>query len=170
MLYFAAQQTTTGLEPFAVDLIGSNSAVCSSPNQRIPDNTTRGTIHAISVPQHATIGNITVDLRLSHTYIGDLSATLTHVSTGHSITLIQRADRCESDDLDVVFDDAERSRWTKPRAHRIRTAKHTRRELFFSPERRCRHSSAKILLDCGRSMSWTAHLKIPAALRSGVWT
>ncbi|MEP6483003.1 MAG: proprotein convertase P-domain-containing protein [Rudaea sp.] len=106
MLYFAASQTTTGLEPYAVDLVGSNAAVCSSPNQHIPDNTTRGLIDAIAVPQHATIGNLTVDLRLSHPYIGDISATLTHVSTGHSVTLIQQASRCESDDLDVVFDDA----------------------------------------------------------------
>jgi ELWxxDGT repeat protein len=108
VLYFGANMTTTGIEPHAVDLPDTAASICSSPNLSIPDNTNVAANDLIEVPQHAVMKNLTVDLRVSHTYIGDLSAFLNHIDANGQVRTVQLLARpigCASNDLDVVFDD-----------------------------------------------------------------
>ncbi len=50
---------------------------CDSPNLAIPDNNTTGVSTSIHVGQDSEVTSITMDLNLTHTYIGDLMVKLT---------------------------------------------------------------------------------------------
>ncbi|TRU50895.1 MAG: proprotein convertase P-domain, (modular protein) [Microcystis aeruginosa Ma_QC_Ch_20071001_S25] len=57
----------------------------------IPDNNATGASSTIVVPDSFSITDITVTLNsLTHTWIGDLIATLTHVDTGTTVSLFNR--------------------------------------------------------------------------------
>ncbi len=57
----------------------------------IPDNNATGASSTIVVPDSFSITDITVTLNsLTHTYVGDLIATLTHVDTGTTVSLFNR--------------------------------------------------------------------------------
>jgi subtilisin-like proprotein convertase family protein len=57
----------------------------------IPDNNATGASSTIVVPDSFSITDITVTLNsLTHTFIGDLIATLTHVDTGTTVSLFNR--------------------------------------------------------------------------------
>ncbi|NCR09448.1 MAG: PEP-CTERM sorting domain-containing protein [Microcystis aeruginosa LG13-11] len=63
----------------------------------IPDNNATGASSTIVVPDSFSITDITVTLNnLTHTYIGDLIATLTHVDTGTTVSLFNRIGRVTS--------------------------------------------------------------------------
>jgi lysyl endopeptidase len=73
----------------------------------IPDVAT--VVSTVNVPDTYCIGNVIVDLNLSHTYVGDLVVTLTHLGT--SVVLINRpttsgGGACSSNDYQVTLDDA----------------------------------------------------------------
>jgi len=51
----------------------------------IPDNTPAGAQSAITVPDALTIGALAVTLDLSHTYVGDLTITLSHGDVTHTL-------------------------------------------------------------------------------------
>ena len=60
----------------------------------IPDNNATGASSTIVVPDSFSITDITVTLNnLTHAYIGDLIATLTHVDTGTTVSLFNRIGR-----------------------------------------------------------------------------
>jgi subtilisin-like proprotein convertase family protein len=60
----------------------------------IPDNNATGASSTIVVPDSFSITDITVTLNsLTHTYVGDLIATLTHVDTGTTVSLFNRIGR-----------------------------------------------------------------------------
>jgi subtilisin-like proprotein convertase family protein len=60
----------------------------------IPDNNAPGASSTIVVPDSFSITDITVTLNsLTHTWIGDLIATLTHVDTGTTVSLFNRIGR-----------------------------------------------------------------------------
>jgi len=60
----------------------------------IPDNNPTGASSEINVVEAFLIGDITVSLNdLSHPFLGDLIATLTHVSSSTTVTLFNRVGR-----------------------------------------------------------------------------
>ncbi|WP_338789950.1 proprotein convertase P-domain-containing protein [Bernardetia sp. MNP-M8] len=76
----------------------------------IPDNNAAGINRTITVPTtFGTITNMTVDLDIDHTYVGDLIVTLTSPQ-GTTITLINRVTlgtgTCGRDNIDVRLSDA----------------------------------------------------------------
>jgi ELWxxDGT repeat protein len=108
MFYLTAQTVTTGMELYAIDLPGSAAPICSSPNLAIPDNTGNSALDIIRIPQHVAMKNLTIDLKVAHTYIGDLSVSLTHIDVNNNVrsaNLLARPIGCSSNDLDVIFDD-----------------------------------------------------------------
>jgi len=63
----------------------------------IPDNNATGASSTIVVPDSFSITDITVTLNsLTHTHLGDLIATLTHVDTGTTVSLFNRIGRVSS--------------------------------------------------------------------------
>lgn len=84
---------------------------CAVPGLAIPDGDTDGVMDTLTVASGAVLSDLDVALEISHTYIGDLTATLTHVQTGTSVPLIERPGRidsgfgCSNPDVDVMLDD-----------------------------------------------------------------
>lgn len=81
----------------------------ADPGLAIPDGDPVGITDVINVPDSFTIGSVDVDLRIPHTWVGDLIVTITHNAT--SVTVVDQmgfptlAFGCNSNDLDVVIDD-----------------------------------------------------------------
>lgn len=72
---------------------GANAASFSGTGAgfSIPDNNATGVSSTINVTDNLTINNVTVTLNnLTHTWIGDLVASLTNVNTGTSVDLFFR--------------------------------------------------------------------------------
>ncbi|GMU66161.1 MAG: hypothetical protein AMXMBFR36_24350 [Acidobacteriota bacterium] len=85
---------------------------CSAPALAIPDNNPTGVTDTITIdPGSEFITDLDVLIQATHTWVGDLAFTLTHVDTGTSVTLIDRpgvpatANGCPGDDVDVTVDD-----------------------------------------------------------------
>lgn len=62
------------------------------------------------VPDSFTIGDVDVELDISHTWVGDLTVTLVHVNSGASATLVMRPTLagggfCPDNDLNMTLDD-----------------------------------------------------------------
>ncbi|HVP13872.1 MAG TPA: proprotein convertase P-domain-containing protein, partial [Phycisphaerae bacterium] len=75
----------------------------SYPGLPIPDNYPAGVSDTMDVQYNVTVTNVSVDVVINHTWIGDLIIKLTHGST--TVTLWNRV--CSSNDnMNVVFDDA----------------------------------------------------------------
>ncbi len=93
-------------QPFA-----TTSQFSSSPGTAIPDNDPNGATDVINVPLSFAVNGLTLDLQITHTWVGDLKATLT---APDGTTFVQLFDRpgvppgagCSGDDLDVSFDDS----------------------------------------------------------------
>ena len=56
----------------------------------IPDNDPGGVTSTLEIDSQGSIADLRVHLLVSHTYVGDLIATLTHVDTGTSTVLFDR--------------------------------------------------------------------------------
>ncbi len=69
-------------------LPGAGNNYATNPNAAIPDNNLVGLNSVINVPDALTIGDVNVTLNVSHTWTGDLKATLTHGAT--SVVLVDR--------------------------------------------------------------------------------
>jgi len=85
---------------------------CSTPALEIPDNDPNGGTDTITIdPGLHFITDLDVVIQTSHSWVGDLAFTLTHVDTGTSVTIIDRpgvpttANGCSGDDIDVTVDD-----------------------------------------------------------------
>jgi uncharacterized repeat protein (TIGR01451 family) len=86
------------------------SAICSTPGLNIPDGDPPGVSDTLSA-----VGGILTDLDLSisatHTWVGDLVFTLTHVDTSTSVTVVDRPGvpdttyGCDGDNIDATLDD-----------------------------------------------------------------
>ena len=100
--YSANKTTTLGYEPYVTDLTATSAPICSNANATLPSSRS----DTIFIPQHATAHNMTVDLRVMYPFVGNLAATLTHVETGRTVDLFDRAVGCSGQDLDIIFDDA----------------------------------------------------------------
>ncbi|MCB9857622.1 MAG: proprotein convertase P-domain-containing protein [Phycisphaerales bacterium] len=77
----------------------------------IPDGSTTGAATTIVVSQNAIIEDLDIDVEITHSWIGDITVTLTHVESGKSALLINQIggssfNTCfESDLNDVRLDD-----------------------------------------------------------------
>ncbi len=86
----------------------------SAPGIAIPDNNPAGVSDTITIPPQQTdvITDLNVDLVIDHTWVGDLTVTLTHVATGTVVTLIEApgapptSNSCPGDNIDATMDDA----------------------------------------------------------------
>ena len=78
-------------------------AHCRAPGIAIPDFGGRAS-DTITLSDAATIEDLDVSLQVDHTFVGDLVASLTHVDTGSTATIIKRPP-CGNDDIDATFDD-----------------------------------------------------------------
>lgn len=78
----------------------------------IPDADVDGIDNDIVVAAAQTIADLNVSLALSHTYLGDLRVTLTHLDSGSTVVLLEHpghpalTNGCPLDDIEAVFDDA----------------------------------------------------------------
>lgn len=78
---------------------------CSSPNVAIPDNNPTGISDTLILPAGGAIADLNVVITASHTWVGDLVFTLTHVDTGTAVRFIDRPGYpgtgfgCNGDDL-----------------------------------------------------------------------
>jgi len=91
-------------------LPGAANNYSTAPNAAIPDNNLAGLNSVINVPDALTIGDVNVTLNVSHTWTGDLKATLTHGAT--SVVLVDRPGvpattfGCDQDNwIGLVIDD-----------------------------------------------------------------
>ena len=90
----------------------SQSYCGSSPlSLAIPDDDALGVADVRSIAENALISDLNVSVRISHGWVGDLSATLEHAETGSAVDLIDRPGvpassfGCSGDDIDSVLDD-----------------------------------------------------------------
>jgi len=88
------------------------SALCRNPALAIPDNGPAAT-DSLVVADSFVVEDLEASLKISHTYVGDLSVTLSHVETGTSVLLVDRPGLpalgnfgCSRDNIDVVLSDA----------------------------------------------------------------
>ena len=85
---------------------------CRSPSVPIPDTET-GISDDLVVSATNTISDLDVSVDISHTFVGDLVVTLTHVDTGTSVIIIDRPgtdpnignNGCSSDNIVATLDD-----------------------------------------------------------------
>lgn len=82
---------------------------CSSPYKSIPDNNQGGSSSTIQITDQRIITDLNIYLKIDHSYVGDLSASLTHKRNGKKITLFDRpgypGNPCSKDDIRAIFDD-----------------------------------------------------------------
>lgn len=77
----------------------------------IPDGSPTGATSQFAIAEDVTITDLTVNVQITHTYVGDLNISL-RSPAGTTVTLLDRPGvpastyGCSNDDLDVTFDDA----------------------------------------------------------------
>ena len=86
-------------------------AGCSANSLPIPDGSSAGISDSVVLPTGGSLSDLDVSLEVSHSYVGDLIATLTHEDTGTSAIIIDRPGRdgtgfgCSGNDIDATLDD-----------------------------------------------------------------
>ncbi len=86
--------------------------LCSSPAVAIPDNDLTGVTDAQVVGITDLLDDLDVSVEISHSWVGDLLVTVTHVDTGTSAVLLDRPGSapstpfgCSGNNVDANFDD-----------------------------------------------------------------
>jgi len=89
-----------------------SNTICSSPNLPIPDNNTTGVTSSLVVSDSGNLTDLNVSVKVTHTWVGDLSFVLTHVDTGTSVTIIDQPGAapdetigCGGSNIDATLDD-----------------------------------------------------------------
>ncbi len=82
-----------------------NVELCSTPGANIPDNNVAGLNDTIIFPQDITVTDVDIKIDISHTWVSDLSLTVTNNGTTSTTTIIDRPNNCSSDDIDTTIDD-----------------------------------------------------------------
>lgn len=78
---------------------------------QIPDNNPYGISHDITPYDQRLIVDLDIDLRLNHTWVGDLFVTLSHLESGKMATLVDRPgipatnQGCEKNNIFAILDD-----------------------------------------------------------------
>ncbi len=85
---------------------------CSIPNVAIPDNAPVGVSDVMTIPSGGAITDLNVVVSATHTWVGDLVFTMTHIDSGTSVAIFNRPGftttgfGCSGNDLaNVSFDD-----------------------------------------------------------------
>jgi len=84
---------------------------CATPNLAIPDNTPAGATTDLVISGLGEITDLDVSLQVTHTWVGDLIFTLTHVDTGTAVTFFDRPGvpagtvGCSGNDIDATLSD-----------------------------------------------------------------
>jgi len=99
--------------PILIPLPGQQ-IVCSSPGVAIPDADLTGVTDSIVMTGEGTIQDINVSLNVSHSWVGDLTFTLSRNESATSVILIDRPGipnlepnfGCSGDNIDVLLDDS----------------------------------------------------------------
>ena len=68
----------------------ATASFCRSPNLAIPDNSTTGVTDSQAVATAATLSDLNVSVRATHTWVGDLIFTVTNAGTATSVTVVDR--------------------------------------------------------------------------------
>ncbi|MFK8028996.1 MAG: thrombospondin type 3 repeat-containing protein [Gammaproteobacteria bacterium] len=103
----ASQSFTLSVLPLGIGIISE----CRTPISAIPDNTGEVLVDSIVINDPRQIVDLDVSMTLSHTFIGDVVASVSRVSSGSSAVLLDRpgvpasTNGCGNDDLDATFDD-----------------------------------------------------------------
>jgi subtilisin-like proprotein convertase family protein len=90
----------------------TGNLMCFNGSVSVPDNNATGVDNSLDPNGSGALTGMRVSLKTAHTFVGNLRATLTHVSTGTSVVLIDRpgvpatANGCANDNIDVVLSDA----------------------------------------------------------------
>ncbi len=85
--------------------------ICWTGSETIPDDNATGISKSLNLVANETLTNLQVSVGADHGWPGDLVLTLTHESTGTSVTLMDQPGvpastyGCSVDDVDVIFDD-----------------------------------------------------------------
>jgi hypothetical protein len=94
-----------------VDPEGSQIRLCSAGGEVIPDGAPGGVVSPLHVRGCFPIDDLDLSLQTSHTWVGDLSYTLTHLDTGTTVVVLDRPGvpastyGCSGEDVDVLLDD-----------------------------------------------------------------
>ena len=79
--------------------------LCFLANLAVPDNVPAGVTDTQVISTTGTLTDLDVEIRMTHTYIGDLRFSLRHVDTGTDVLLIDRPFSCSGNDIDAVLND-----------------------------------------------------------------
>ncbi|MCX7556909.1 proprotein convertase P-domain-containing protein [Xanthomonadaceae bacterium JHOS43] len=86
--------------------------ICVTPNAPIPDSSPAGLNSEIVIANGGSIDDLDVAINITHTWVGDIIARLTHVETGTSVAMIDRIGTtssssfgCSADNIDAILDD-----------------------------------------------------------------
>jgi len=79
--------------------------VCSVPGAAIPDNNATGLSDTLNFVQDIIISDVDITLDVSHTYVSDLTFTVTNDGPPTSTVIIDRPGSCSSDNIDTTIDD-----------------------------------------------------------------
>lgn|GEM_PF-983443 len=90
---------------FSADFAGTPTAIPDRPiSPQLPNP---GLTTQFLVNQEGTIQDLDINIELLHSWIGDLTVTLTHVDTSTSVIIINRlgSTNCDANNIDVLLDD-----------------------------------------------------------------
>ncbi|MGN6519172.1 MAG: proprotein convertase P-domain-containing protein [Dokdonella sp.] len=85
--------------------------ICRAPGVAIPDNNATGVTDTLSISDTATLTDLKLSIKATHTWVGDLKFTLKKVDSNTSTIVIDRpgapatTNGCSSDNVDVIVDD-----------------------------------------------------------------
>lgn len=103
--------TPRGAGTTCEDVICPAAAGCSAPALAIPDNSIAGVSDTISLADGGEIVQMTVYVRVDHTFVGDIILTLEHVDTGTAVIMYDRPGTppgtfgCGSNNFEIILDD-----------------------------------------------------------------
>jgi subtilisin-like proprotein convertase family protein len=80
--------TNTPVPPTATPTPGTG--LCRNPNLAIPDGNSTGVTDTLTVGTGGTLTDLNLQMTVNHTWVGDVTATLTHVNTGKSFAVFNR--------------------------------------------------------------------------------
>ena len=89
----------------------ATASFCRTPNVAIPDNSTAGVTDSQMVATAATLIDLNVSVRSTHTFVGDLIFTVTNVGSATSVTIIDRPGipastfGCANNHINATLDD-----------------------------------------------------------------
>ncbi len=87
------------------------NVICFVSGEAIPDNSAAGLDSGGNLASTGTLTDLDVSLNVTHTWVGDLIATLTHEDTGTTAVFYDRPGvpastfGCSGNDIDATFDD-----------------------------------------------------------------